>query len=382
MVNRAMRAAAALALLAVAAVSLPAAAAVRAQGASGTLHTLTLADNGSTLTIPVGDSVELKLGTDRDWSNVAVSDVTILHRPPVLLVRDVQGLWNAAAPGSATITATGDLPCRSATPPCAAPSIQFQTTVNVVPAGSGGPPSTSGRTITLTMDDNHAALTIASGDSVALVLGTMYKWGSPSVSDASVLRRQTLPLPLGEQGVWSAAGPGTATIDATGGANCAPGVPCPQFALLFEATVTVTAAPGPAGNVATAAGWNLVGAPDGTTLPVDANAWDPQAGSYTSVPAGTALQGGRGYWAFFGAPSSVSLAPTARTTARIVAPAGAWVLVGNPSGRAPAQVSGADTVYTWNAATGSYVQGTTLAPGAGAWAISGAGGTITVTAGS
>ena len=37
----------------------------------------------------------------------------------------------------------------------------------------------------------------------------------------------------------------------------------------------------------------------GFTASVDAFAWDPNAGQYNRVPAGTSLQGGPGYWAFF-----------------------------------------------------------------------------------
>src|SRR5438128_1785591 len=39
-----------------------------ARSSTGVLHTFTESDNGTTLTIPVGDSVELRLSTNFDWS--------------------------------------------------------------------------------------------------------------------------------------------------------------------------------------------------------------------------------------------------------------------------------------------------------------------------
>src|SRR5579871_2597857 len=243
--------------------------------AAGTLHRLTLADNGTTIAVAVGDSIELRLDVNLDWT-VTVSDPTVLRRPPgIALVREVQGLWDAAALGSATIAATGDAPCRRSTPACTVPSILFSATVNVV----GGP-----------------------------------------------------PIPPGG---------GTASYPA---------------------------------------GWNIVGVPDGTTLPVDAWRWEPGRGAYARLPAGTPLAGGRGYWAYFPAPQTLPLAPSGATTVSISAPAGAWVLIGDPSGTSGATIVGADASYSYDPAAGVYNPTRTLGPGGGAWALSVAGGTIVISA--
>lgn len=243
--------------------------------AAGALHTLTLADNGTTIAVAVGDRVELRLDVSLSWT-VSVSDPSVLRRPPgVALLREVQGLWDAIAPGSATISATGDAPCRLSTPPCAVPSILFSATVSVV----GAPP----------------------------------------------------PPPGG----------GTATYPA---------------------------------------GWNIVGVPDGTVLPVDAWSWDSLHGQYVRVPAGTPLTGGKGYWAYFTAPQSVPLSAGGTTAVQIPAPAQAWVLIGDPSALSGATVSGADAIYSYDPAAGVYNRAKTLGPGGGAWALSVAGGAITISA--
>jgi hypothetical protein len=247
----------------------------RAAPAAGTLHVLTLADNGTAITVAVGDRVELRLDVSLNWT-VSVSDPSVLRRPPgILLVREVQGLWDAIAPGSATISAVGDAPCRSATPPCSVPSIVFSAAVIV----SGVPP----------------------------------------------------PLPGG----------GTATYPP---------------------------------------GWNIVGVPDGTVFPVDTWIWEPRRGQYSRVPAGAPLSSGRGYWAYFTATQSVPLAAGGPSEVRTVAPAGDWVLIGDPSAASGATIAGADAVYSYDPATGVYNLANSLGPGAGAWAISARGGTIVVTA--
>lgn len=248
---------------------------VRGAAAAGTLHTLTLADNGTMIAIPAGDRVELRLDVNLNWT-VSVSNGNVLRRPPgIALVREVQGLWDAIALGSATISASGDAPCRLSTPPCLVPTILFSATVNVV----GAPPSP----------------------------------------------------PSG----------GTASYQA---------------------------------------GWNIVGVPDGTVLPVDAWSWEPLRGQYQRLGAGTPLAGGKGYWAYFTAPQTLPLAVGGATTVQIAAPAGAWVLIGDPSAVSGATIGGADAIYSYDPLAGAYTPAKTLGPGGGAWALSVVGGAIVIAA--
>jgi hypothetical protein len=249
-----------------------------------------------------------------------------------------------------------------------------------LPAVHSASAQVSGSLHTLTMSDNGTMLTIPIGDSVELRLGTNFNWNA-TVSDTGVLRRQPVLLMMGVQGLWNAIALGTATINATGTVVCQPGVACPALAVVWSATIVVSTQPGPPSTSVTyAPGWNIVGAPAGTEIQVDAYAWDPRAANYTLVPAGTALTNGRGYWAYFSNSTSVTLALTQDNSSGVSAPAGAWVLVGNPSASFSATVTGADIVYTWDPAAQRYTAANSLAPGAGAWAFSFAGGTLNITA--
>ena len=93
--------------------------------------TITLADNGSTLTLAVGERLILKLGTDYDWT-VSDTDQSVLARVRnATLDPGTQGVYAAVGPGKATLAAVGDPPCRKSTPACGAPSILFQVSIVV-----------------------------------------------------------------------------------------------------------------------------------------------------------------------------------------------------------------------------------------------------------
>jgi len=267
---RAYRAAAAGAIVAGALLA-RAPAAPYASAQTGTLHTLTEADNGTTQLVQVGDSVELRLQADATWT-VDPPDPAILRRPPIALVRGVQGFWNVIGAGQTTISATGKPPCQ--------------------------------------------------------------------------------------------------------------GTVCIQLALVFNATIIASGnPPPPTGQSATyQPGWNIAGVPSGTVMPVDAFIWDPAAFRYLRVAAGTPLRAGRGYWVNFAATQTVPLAATTRTREDVQAPAGQWILVGNPSGLAAATVVGADLIYVYNPATGAYVATAAIGPGAGAWVLSFNGSVVAISA--
>jgi hypothetical protein len=129
------------------------------------------------------------------------------------------------------------------------------------------------------------------------------------------------------------------------------------------------------------AGWNLVGAPDGTVLSGAGgtlSTYQPGDTSYESMPSNSPVKGGKGYWAYFASSSTQNLAKTTPGSVSMNLPAGTPVLIGNP-GSGMATVSGATTVSAYDVASGKYVSTTTLNPGQGAWAEVDAGGTITIT---
>ncbi|VVB88201.1 Uncharacterised protein [uncultured archaeon] len=112
----------------------PAEPAGTAQGA----RTVTLADDGKTITLEVNETFLLNLGQEYDW-NISIDDQTVISREVnVLVVRGAQGIYRAHKPGRATLIAAGDPACRKSVPPCAVPSRQFRVYVVV----SGGPTDT------------------------------------------------------------------------------------------------------------------------------------------------------------------------------------------------------------------------------------------------
>ncbi len=135
--------------------------------------------------------------------------------------------------------------------------------------------------------------------------------------------------------------------------------------------------------IATTAGWNIVAGPTGTAVNGSSGVlytYQATDNAYESIGAGTPLQSGFGYWAYFNTPGSISLPSVSSQTQTVSLPASHWVMIGNP-GNSPATVTGADIVYTYNPAITSgspYTATTTLQPGQGGWAISINGGQATV----
>jgi PKD repeat protein len=170
------------------------------------------------------------------------------------------------------------------------------------------------------------------------------------------------------------ANPGTFTISVSGTTNGSPSVTDSD-----NLGVTVTPS-GPTVSLPT--GWNLIGAPTGTTVPQASGVLYTinASGAYDAVPLTQGMQGGTGYWAFFPAPAVIVLSGQSSTMASTPAPAGQWEMIGNPNATQSATVSGADVVYIYSPSRGSYQATDTLAPGQGAWAMSNAGGTIVITA--
>ncbi len=76
-------------------------------------QTITLADNGKTITLNANETFLLNLGEGYDWT---IDDQTIFSRVVnVLVVRGAQGLYVAHRP--ATLTAVGSPECLKSQPP-------------------------------------------------------------------------------------------------------------------------------------------------------------------------------------------------------------------------------------------------------------------------
>jgi len=88
-------------------------------------------NQGQTITLHVGDSFLLNLGTDQYNWTVSVDNESVLHmKMGMMMIKGAQGIYDAITPDIATLTASGDPICRQSTPACVMPSISF--TVQVV----------------------------------------------------------------------------------------------------------------------------------------------------------------------------------------------------------------------------------------------------------
>jgi len=92
---------------------------------------VTRENDRGTVTAKVGDRIQIALGTEFDW-RLDPPDGVVLTRgvQKELLVRGTQAVWTAAAPGQATISATGSVVCPSGQA-CILIAILFTTTVMV-----------------------------------------------------------------------------------------------------------------------------------------------------------------------------------------------------------------------------------------------------------
>lgn len=127
------------------------------------------------------------------------------------------------------------------------------------------------------------------------------------------------------------------------------------------------------------AGWHLVAAPSGSVLgamPGTLYAYGPVSDGYQAV-APDDLIGGRGYWAYFGRDTDVTLDATTADYTRTILPAGHFAIVGNPSATQSLPIDGADVALAYDTAHG-YTSVRELAPGQAAWVFSAAGSDITV----
>lgn len=127
-------------------------------------------------------------------------------------------------------------------------------------------------------------------------------------------------------------------------------------------------------------GTYLVAGPAGTVLSGALDplyTLDPTTQTYVAVSANQPLQAGVGYFATFPSITNVRLASDNGQPVSIQAPAGVWVMIGNPFAYSNASVQGADVIYGYDPDAG-YVIESTLPPGRGALAYSSTGGTITI----
>jgi hypothetical protein len=98
---------------------------------TGVMATITDADNQRTIQLAVGGTFQLKLNSRMNWS-IAIDDQQILAPVPnAKLDAGVQAIYQALRAGRTELWASGEPPCRQATPPCMMPTIEFHLTIVV-----------------------------------------------------------------------------------------------------------------------------------------------------------------------------------------------------------------------------------------------------------
>jgi len=93
---------------------------------------ITFDDNGKSFTLQTGDSFLLNLGDDAYEWEVSVDNESVLQmKRGVMVIKGAQGIYDALAPGTAIVNATGNPLCLQSRPPCGLRSILFSVTIIV-----------------------------------------------------------------------------------------------------------------------------------------------------------------------------------------------------------------------------------------------------------
>ncbi len=101
------------------------------EASAGGQQTVTLGDDGKTITLKVGDRFLLALGSGYDWTVNVANQAIISRVVNITVVSGAQGVYEAKAAGSTTLTAVGNPVCRKVQPPCGLPSRTFKVQITV-----------------------------------------------------------------------------------------------------------------------------------------------------------------------------------------------------------------------------------------------------------
>ncbi len=193
-------------------------------------QTITVADNGKTIPLNVGDLATLALDAGYVWQ-VQIDDPSVLAYTPSPPPGGGKGSLRALAPGHATLNGIGTPACYNAVPRCLMPSRAFQVQFVV----QAGPPSS----LSVTLADNGKTIHLSSGQEFLLDLGDSFNW-TVTIDDQSVASRVVNVTTIrGAQGVYRASKPGQTTLRASGIINCPRGQVCPSLAQAFQVQLNV-----------------------------------------------------------------------------------------------------------------------------------------------
>lgn len=195
-------------------------------------YDVTLADNGKTFYMKIGDELRISLDNAYIWSMASISDPNVLA--------GAQAGYFAFANGTATLTMIGNPECLNLNPPCGLPSIVFtiiaivQTDPPPVSTITPIPIMTLPQHVTyeITLADNGKTFYMKVGDELRIYLDNTYIWSLASISDPNVLG--------GAQAGYFAFANGTSTLTMIGNPECLNLTPpCGMPSIFFTITAIV-----------------------------------------------------------------------------------------------------------------------------------------------
>jgi hypothetical protein len=199
-------------------------------------RTVTQADDQSTITLVVGQTLGVSLGAEFLTPTLGGAALTQLSASGGYPTgQPLAALYRAVAPGSVDLTTHSDYACLHATPPCSVPIRLWIVHINVVAAG---------QTVTVSTADNRSAVRLHVGDTLVVSLASNYL--SPTLSAAGVLVQRDIAggyptdRPLVARYVAAAAGTVDVSTLTDVACNHEP-TPCPSPQVPWAVTVTVTA---------------------------------------------------------------------------------------------------------------------------------------------
>jgi hypothetical protein len=123
-------------------------------------------------------------------------------------------------------------------------------------------------------------------------------------------------------------------------------------------------------------GWNLISSGGDTAIDVPSLTSTIVGPLYTFQPNDRAyevtdlahVQVGFAYWANFSKTTTVAIDTSDQDSYHVTVPAGQCVMVGDPSTKGSARISGAERTYIFSAALNTYIESNLVGIGRGAWA--------------
>jgi hypothetical protein len=201
--------------------------------------TVTQADNQRSVTLLVGQTLAVALGSDFVTPTVSGPALERLSTSGGYSTgQPLAALYRAVTTGSVDITTHTDYACLHTSPPCALPTTLWRLHVDIVVV----PPT--GQTVTVTTADNLSTVRLRVGDTLVVSLPSDYK--PPTVSTGGVIVQRDVVggYPTGQ---WLAAryvatAPGQTDVSTRTDAACfhLP-TPCPSPSIPWTAHIIVTA---------------------------------------------------------------------------------------------------------------------------------------------